>query len=182
MLARRPPKPEPSPRAAGRRRIAPQRYAHEPLRWSLTTQRDARAQRCPCQPHDAQASPSNATASSRRTLDTLRAVPLSSRRAPCRSRCVAPTDGHRRCPVLASGSTRASLAGQRLPGAVAVCQNALVHCKRLAAAAPCRGPRSAMVIAERTTSHQDPQRLQRSTRMRADASIIMVEEIPTRML
>ena len=59
-------------------------------------------------------------------------------------------------------------------------QEELDQRKCLAAAAPRRTPRATMLVDARTMPNQDAQRLQRSTRMRADASITVVEEIPTR--
>jgi len=111
-LARRPPQPLPSRRAAGWRRPSPQRSTHEPRRPSLATRRDARTWRCPCQSRDARRRRSTATASSREIFDTLQAVPSSSRGDLRRCRCVAAIGGNRRCRALASSATRDALASK----------------------------------------------------------------------
>jgi hypothetical protein len=59
-------------------------------------------------------------------------------------------------------------------------QEELLQRKRLATAAPRRTPRGTMLVDARNTPNQDSQRLQRSTRMRADASITRSKEILTR--
>ena len=61
-------------------------------------------------------------------------------------------------------------------------QEELLQRKRLATAAPRRTPRGTMLVDARNTPNQDAQRLQRSTRMRADASITVVEGDSHQML
>ena len=61
-------------------------------------------------------------------------------------------------------------------------QEELLQRKRLAAAAPRRTPRGTMLVDARTMPNQDAQRLQRSTRMRADASITVVGRDSHQML
>ena len=174
-LARRPPLPLPSRRAAGWRRLSPQRPTHETRRPSLATRRDARALRCPCQPGDAQRRRSTATASSHQALDASRATPPSARSEPRRNRCVAATDDNRPYLVLASTATCAALPASARNGAFAICPDALDQRKRPAVGAPRRVPRRTVSIAARTASRRDAQRLQRSACMRADASITAVE-------